>query len=120
MSFRFRVASCEKTGAKDESYDLVIANHVLFYCKNVNKALDEIVRVLKPGGVLVCSTYGSRHMQEISRLVSGYDKRIALEADKLFEKFGLDNGDKILKNIFQMLREEIIKMRLLLMKQNRW
>ena len=50
-------------------------------------------------------------MQEISRLVSGYDKRIALEADKLFEKFGLDNGDKILKNIFQMLREEIIKIR---------
>ena len=48
------MASCEKTGAKDESYDLVIANHVLFYCKNVNKALDEIVRVLKPGGVLVC------------------------------------------------------------------
>ena len=100
VSFRFRVASCEKTGAKDESYDLVIANHVLFYCKNVNKALDEIVRVLKPGGVLVCSTYGSRHMQEISRLVSGYDKRIALEADKLFEKFGLDNGDKILKKHF--------------------
>ena len=52
MSFRFRVASCEKTGAKDESYDLVIANHVLFYCKNVNKALDEIVRVLKPGECL--------------------------------------------------------------------
>ena len=39
-------------------------------------------------------------MQEISRLVSGYDKRIALEADKLFEKFGLDNGDKILKKHF--------------------
>lgn len=89
-----------KDRGKDESYDLVIANHVLFYCKNVNKALDEIVRVLKPGGVLVCSTYGSRHMQEISRLVSGYDKRIALEADKLFEKFGLDNGDKILKKHF--------------------
>ena len=48
----------------------------------------------------MCSTYGSRHMQEISRLVSGYDKRIALEADKLFEKFGLDNGDKILKKHF--------------------
>ena len=98
--FRFRVAPCEKTGAKDETYNLVIANHVLFYSKNINKALDEIVRVLKPGGVLVCSTYGSRHMQEISRLVSGYDKRIALEADKLFEKFGLDNGDKILKKHF--------------------
>ncbi len=87
MSFRFRVASCEKTGAKDESYDLVIANHVLFYCKNVNKALDEIVRVLKPGECL-CAV----HMQEISRLVSGYDKRIALEADKL-----LKNSDLIME-----------------------
>lgn len=100
VSFKFRVASCEKTGAKDEAYDLVIANHVLFYCKNVNKALDEIARVLKPGGIFVCSTYGGRHMQEISRLVSGYDKRIALEAEKLFEKFGLDDGDKILKKHF--------------------
>ena len=64
VSFRFRVASCEKTGAKDESYDLVIANHVLFYCKNVNKALDEIVRSVKARRVLVCSTYGVRHMRE--------------------------------------------------------
>ena len=66
VSFRFRVASCEKTGAKDESYDLVIANHVLFYCKNVNKALDEIVRVLKPGGVLVCSTL-KKHFSDVER-----------------------------------------------------
>lgn len=98
--FKFRKASCEKTGAKDEYYDLVIANHVLFYCKNVDKALKEIARVLKPGGVLVCGTYGSKHMQEISKLVSTYDKRIALESEKLFEKFGLDNGKQILEKHF--------------------
>ena len=100
VTFRFRTAACEKTGAKDEQFDLVIANHVLFYCKDIKKALNEIVRVLKPGGMLVCSTYGSRHMQEINRLASGYDKRIALEADKLFEKFGLDNGEKVLEKYF--------------------
>lgn len=100
VTFRFRTASCEKTGAKDEQYDLVIANHVLFYCDDVSKALGEIVRVLKPGGMFVCSTYGSRHMQEINRLASGYDKRIALEADKLFEKFGLDNGMGMLEKYF--------------------
>ena len=48
----------------------------------------------------MCSTYGSRHMQEINRLASGYDKRIALEADKLFEKFGLDNGMGMLEKYF--------------------
>lgn len=99
--FKFREASCEKTGAKDEAYDLVIADHVLFYCEDVHKALAEIYRVLKPGGMLVCSTYGSRHMQEIGRLVEGYDKRIALEADKLFEIFGLDNGGHILRTHFK-------------------
>ena len=39
-------------------------------------------------------------MQEISRLAAGYDKRIALEAEKLFEKFGLDDGVDILKKHF--------------------
>ena len=66
----------------------------------MDKALKEIARVLKPGGVLVCGTYGSKHMQEISKLVSAYDKRIALESEKLFEKFGLDNGKQILEKHF--------------------
>ena len=88
--FEYDVADCQNMSYNDASYDCVIANHVLFYCEDIDKACQEIVRVLKPGGVFVCATYGSRHMQEISQLVKEFDKRIVLAADNLYDKFGLD------------------------------
>ena len=98
--FEYDVADCQNMSYNDASYDCVIANHVLFYCEDIDKACQEIVRVLKPGGVFVCATYGSRHMQEISQLVKEFDKRIVLAADNLYDKFGLDTGDKQLKKYF--------------------
>ena len=87
---------------------MVIANHVLFYCEDIEKVCQEIYRVLKPGGVFVCSTYGSRHMKEVSDLVQGFDERIVLSADKLYERFGKENGADILEKYFQKCRMERI------------
>lgn len=98
--FTYQVMDAQHINAKDESFDVVIANHLLFYLEDLNKALKEIKRVLKPGGRLICSTYGSEHMKEINELVSEYDNRIVLSADKLYEIFGKDNGRKILNNFF--------------------
>jgi len=98
--FEYDVADCQNMSYNDASYDCVIANHVLFYCEDIDKACQEIVRVLNPGGVFVCATYGSRHMQEISQLVKEFDKRIVLAADNLYDKFGLDTGDKQLNKYF--------------------
>ena len=39
-------------------------------------------------------------MQEISQLVKEFDKRIVLAADNLYDKFGLDTGDKQLNKYF--------------------
>ena len=78
----------------------VIANHVLFYCENLPSVCKEIKRVLKPGGRFICSTYGKKHMQEVSSLVQSFDERIVLSADKLYEKFGRENGAEILSCFF--------------------
>ena len=50
-----------------------------------------------------CSTYGSRHMREVSLLVQSFDERIALSADKLYERFGRENGTDILSPYFQQI-----------------
>ena len=39
-------------------------------------------------------------MKEITTLVTDFDKRIVLSADKLYENFGLENGSFILKPYF--------------------
>lgn len=98
--FDFRVLDCQQIPYPEQSFDLVMANHVLFYCEDIGKALNEIYRVLKPEGWLVCSTYGSDHMKEVSELVHGFDEHIVLSADKLYERFGRENGAEILADYF--------------------
>ncbi len=98
--FDFQVIDFHEIPAKDSAYDLVIANHVLFYAKDFAKVLGEIRRVLKPGGRLICSTYGTAHMKEISELAAQFDDRIVLAAQNLYEIFGKENGAEILKPYF--------------------
>ena len=98
--FDFRQMDMDAISLPDRSVDMVIANHVLFYADDIHKALSEIRRVLKPGGLLICSTYGPRHMKEISNLVKRFDDRIILAAKDLYEIFGKTNGKEILTQTF--------------------
>lgn len=98
--FAFRAFDCRKIPCKDESFDLVIANHVLFYCDDIPAVLREVRRVLAPGGRFLCSAYGKAHMQEVSQLVQDFDERIVLSADRLYERFGRENGQSILAPFF--------------------
>lgn len=109
LRFSFQTFGCEKIPCEDQSFDRVIANHVLFYCEDLPAVFCEIRRVLKPDGIFLCSSYGRRHMQEIGALVQQFDNRIVLSADKLYERFGLENGREQLSRCFsriQMLRHE--------------
>ena len=98
--FNCIVADAEKIPFKDAYFDSIIANHVLFYLNDLNQGLKEIRRVLKPNGVLYCSTYGSKHMKEITDIVQSFDSRINLSNHSLYDVFGLENGESILKEYF--------------------
>ena len=98
--FSFQVFDCHEIPYEKESFDLVVANHVLFYCHDIPKVCREVRRVLKPQGSFVCGTYGKDHMKEISLLVQEFDERIVLSGDKLYEKFGHENGHQILSPYF--------------------
>lgn len=104
--FSFAAFDCHKIPFADQSFDLVLANHVLFYCADISAVCQEICRVLKPDGRLIAGTYGKKHMQEVSRLVQDFDDRIVLSADRLFEKFGRENGSRILSPFFPTIRWE--------------
>lgn len=94
--FTFKTIDCHHIPYQNESFDVVIANHLLFYCEDIHMACEEIRRVLKPNGIFLCSTYSGKHMQEITQLVQEFDQRIVLAAENLYERFGLENGYDIL------------------------
>lgn len=103
--FHFETADCQKLRYPDERFDCVIANHVLFYVKNIGQALEEIRRVLKPDGVFYCSAYGKDHMKEVTSLVQEFDSRITLSEVALYELFGLENGQEMLKESFASVEQ---------------
>ena len=104
--FSFAAFDCHEIPFPDQSFDLVLANHVLFYCADIPAVCQEIRRVLKPDGRLLVGTYGKKHMQEVSRLVQDFDDRIVLSADRLYEKFGRENGADLLAPFFSSIRWE--------------
>lgn len=98
--FNCIVADAEKIPFKDSYFDTIIANHILFYLNDLNLGLKEIDRVLKSDGILYCSTYGNNHMKEITEIVQNFDSRINLSNHSLYDIFGLENGESILKEYF--------------------
>jgi DNA-binding transcriptional MerR regulator/trans-aconitate methyltransferase len=102
--FNCIVADAEKIPFKDEYFDSIIANHVLFYLNDLNLGLKEISRVLKPDGILYCSTYGKSHMKEITEIVQNFDSSINLSNHSLYDIFGLENGEDILSNYFSNIQ----------------
>ena len=98
--FTYECFDCQKIPAQSNTYDIVIANHLLFYCEDMAQVCNEVKRVLKEDGIFLCSTYGTGHMQEITHLVQKFDSRIILAAENLYERFGLDNGEEILSQYF--------------------
>lgn len=55
------------------AFDCAVANWMLYHAPDIDLALSELARVLRPGGTLVAATNGVRHLEELWQLV-GRDK----------------------------------------------
>lgn len=102
--FSFRQFDFSAIPYPNDTFDMVIANHALFYAENLSQTLKEIHRVLKPSGILAASAYSKKHMEEIRLLTQAFNPAIILSEEPLYEVFGLDNGEDKLKTYFCDIR----------------
>lgn len=102
--FNFKIVNAESISFEEESFDVVIANHMLYHVPNINKALKEINRVLKSEGILFASTVGKNHMKEIREIISTFDiYNLTSESWEITDSFQLENGLKIVSEYFNMV-----------------
>ena len=104
--FEFKSIDTQDIDFNDLEFDLIIANHILFYVQDIDKSLLEIKRVLKDKGKFYCSTIGNEHMNELKELTTGFNKKIDISEDKLLMKFGEDNAEKILNKYFKNINKD--------------
>lgn len=100
--FNFKVIDADNIPYNDETFDAVIANHLLYLVPNVKKTLKEISRAINPGGILIASTSGKNYMKELEDLLRKSKLPVHLNYAKY--SFSLENGIKLLQNNFNKIK----------------
>lgn len=96
----YRIIDIQTIPYVAESFDVVIANHMLYHVPHIHNALSEVHRVLKPGGVFFASTVGRGHMRELTELVRRVEPSIAYMGNSHTEVFNLETGGEQLAEFF--------------------
>ena len=98
--FNFNQADAQNIPYEDNSFDVVIADHIFYHISDKQKALSEIKRVLKPKGYLYLSTIGKNHLIELRELLKEFKSNIVIAQSDFSEDFGLENGASQISNYF--------------------
>ncbi|WP_438431459.1 MerR family transcriptional regulator [Gorillibacterium sp. sgz500922] len=91
--FQFTSADARSIPFPDASFDVILANHMLYHVTERHQSLKEIRRVLKPGGMLFSSTMGRHHMVEVKKYLSELNPNYDFGRQDFACEFGLENGE---------------------------
>jgi ubiquinone/menaquinone biosynthesis C-methylase UbiE len=97
-NYKFKEIDAQEIPFADETFDAVIANHMLYHVPDKPKAIAEIKRGLKTGGRFFATTVGEDHMKEMM------DWYRQVHVDKVWESFAnsftLENGLEQVRSFF--------------------
>ena len=105
--FSFQPANIQALEFADDTFDVVVANHMLYHVPDLPLALSEIRRVLKANGRFIAATNGNNHMKELPLLVPEEIRqattsfRVRGEGEAL--AFRLENGRSLLEPYFNQI-----------------
>lgn len=92
----YQVIDIQNIPYPDASFDVVIANMMLYCVPDLHKGLSEVRRVLKPDGKFYCATYGERG---IMQFINDTLHDLGVHGE-IYKSFTLQNGDEILRSHF--------------------
>ncbi|MGZ7108448.1 MAG: class I SAM-dependent methyltransferase [Methanobacterium sp.] len=99
--FDYEIIDAQEIPYAHESFDIVIANFMLYHVPDRNKAISEISRVLKNEGTFYATAFGIQNMKELTDIVRDFNNKIYDPLQSLARAFGLENGKKQLLKYFE-------------------
>ena len=103
-SFTYAQADAQAIPFRDESFDAVIANHMLYHVPDIPRALAEVRRVLKPSCFCYAATMGLASMREMDDLAARFFSIQRMTGSAA--KFGLESGDAYMRHAFSEVKLE--------------
>ncbi|MBD5454245.1 MAG: class I SAM-dependent methyltransferase [Lachnospiraceae bacterium] len=100
-NIEYKVIDIQEIPYENETFDIVIANMMLYHVPDIHKGLTEVRRVLKKDGSFYCATYGEHGIIEyLSKLLAAYGVE-----DNINKNFTLQNGYEILSKSFSKVKK---------------
>ncbi|MGE5652693.1 MAG: class I SAM-dependent methyltransferase [Bacillota bacterium] len=106
--FSYAEIDAQNIPYEDESFDVIIARHMLYLVPDIAKALSEIKRVLVKGGTLYATTNSRESMSELNALVEGFDAKMDLHNNGMGDRFDMEGGYLLLRQYFDEAHVEVL------------
>lgn len=103
LPLSFELIDAEKMNFPNQTFDVVLACHMLYHVPNMKKALQEIVRVLKPHGRFISTTVSKYHIQELKDFLTKFNLDVDMKKE-IFSEFRNESGREILKQHFRNIQ----------------
>jgi ubiquinone/menaquinone biosynthesis C-methylase UbiE len=99
LPVRFFVADAQSMPLLDGTFDVVMARHMLYHVPDIQRAVAEVARVLRPGGQFLAVTNSAQTMPEHFDLCRQVAARFPAKAnpDRATARFALENGATFLR-----------------------
>ena len=99
----YQVADIQDLPFEDNSFDMVIANSMLYHVPDLNKGINEVRRVLKSDGVFYCATLGENNFVE--QLAEWF--KLSGENFNPNHNFTMQNGAQKLRTAFSEIEARL-------------
>jgi ubiquinone/menaquinone biosynthesis C-methylase UbiE len=98
---------------RDDSFDLVMANFMLYHVPDIDRALRELKRVLKPGGTLMAATNSHLSMSVLWEIHTACQRKAGIPEKIVLRsvpnvRFSLENGSDFLRPHFDWFESKLL------------
>ena len=115
--FSFQQINAQSIPFPDENFDNILACHMLYHVPDLDSAIDEIYRTLKPNGKFYATTIYEDHLNELYKILTEFNLKVD-RFSKNFSDFLMRSGLFKLKSKFESVKIENYSNKVIITEEN--
>jgi SAM-dependent methyltransferase len=100
------IADAQALPLADDSVDVVLSMHMLYHVPDIDRAISELRRVVRPGGTAMVTTNGPGHTREVKQLFAAAAHRLSgvqVDVDWDTRRFAPAEAQRLLGAVFNSI-----------------
>lgn len=111
--FKYQEINAENIPYEDESFNIIIAQHMLYFVPDIEQAIREVQRILKSNGVFYVTANSCESMMELNKLSEKFAPNLGLDSNGYSDRFDLEHGKLLLEKYFAKVDVEVLNGRII-------